>query len=299
MDAEIAYSSVYDVNHLRAAYEKLHRTVSPGIDGRAQTELTERGFQRLSEELRRHRYAPKPAQRIILPTPEGGRPLSIASTIDKVVQTAVVMVLEPAFEPTFRDSSHGFRLGRSCHSCLKVLRSTWLGMTWLVPIDLQKLFTKAHHEILLELMAPVLHSRSMEDLIRKLLNAGYVDVYNLTDRTQYDTELVMGSIISPLCNNILLHELDCYMEDELIPMFGARALSPSGDEGPKRLKYLRYADNILLGLKGSKQDGIAIRQAVQTFLQQKLKFDINEQTSPVLNARSEMAKFLGALIQYG
>lgn len=271
--------------------------MAPGIDGRAQTELTERGFERLSEELRRHRYAPKPAQRIILPTPDGGRPLSIASTIDKVVQTAVVMVLEPAFEPTFRDSSHGFRIGRSCHSCLKVLRSTWLGMTWLVPIDLQKLFTKAHHEILLELMAPVLHSKSLEDLIRKLLKAGYVDVYNLTDRTQYNTELVRGSVISPLCNNILLHELDCYVEDELIPMFGAGALSP-GSESKRSLKYLRYADNILLGFKGSKQDGIAIRQAVQTFLQHKLKFDINEQTSPVVNARSEMTKFLGALIQY-
>lgn len=295
-DTEIAYSSVYDVNHLRAAYERLHRTVAPGIDGRAQTELTERGFQRLSEELRRHRYAPKPAQRVILPTPDGGRPLAIASTIDKVVQTAVVMVLEPAFEATFRDSSHGFRIRRSCHSCLKVLRSTWLGMTWLVPIDLQKLFTKAHHEILLELMAPVVHSKSLEDLIRKLLNAGYVDIYNLTDRTQYNTELVRGSIFSPLCNNILLHELDCYVEDELIPMFGAGALSPS--EGPKKLKYLRYADNILLGLKGSKQDGIAVRQAVQIFLQQKLKFDINEQTSPILNAHSDMTKFLGALIQY-
>lgn len=296
-DTEIAYSSIYDVNHLRAAYEKLHRTVAPGIDGRAQTELTERGFQRLSEELRRQRYAPKPAQRVIFPTAEGGRPLSIASTIDKVVQTAVVMVLEPAFERTFRDSSHGYRIGRSCHSCLRVLRTTWLGMTWLLPIDLQKLFTKAHHEILLELMAPIVQSKSMEDLIRKLLNAGYVDIYNLTDRTQYNTELVLGSIFSPLCNNIMLHELDCYVEDELIPMFGVGALS-SKDGGVKRLKYLRYADNILLGFKGSKQDGIAIRQAVQSFLQKKLKLDIDEERSPVVHARTDMVKFLGALIQY-
>ena len=236
---------------------------------------------------------------MILPTPDGGRPLAIASTIDKVVQTAVLLLLEPAFEPTFRDSSHGFRVRRSCHSCLKVLRNTWLGMSWLVQIDLQKLFTKAHHEILLDLMVPVLHSKSMEDLIRKLLNAGYVDIYNLTDRTQYDTELVRGSIISPLCNNILLHQLDCYVEDELIPMFGAGALSPAEDDRPKKLKYLRYADRILFGLSGSKQDGLAVRQAVQTFLQQKLKFDINEQTSLVSNARTEMTMFLGALIQYG
>ena len=148
-------------------------------------------------------------------------------------------------------------------------------------------------------MAPVLHSKSLEDLIRKLLNAGYVDIYNLTDRTQYNTELVRGSIISPLCNNILLHQLDCYVEDELIRMFEDGALSPAGDEHRKKLKYLRYADNILIGLKGSKQDGLSIRQAVQTFLQQKLKFDINERTSTVSNARTEMTKFLGALIQYG
>lgn len=298
-DNRISYANVYDVDNLRAAYERLHRTVSPGIDGRAQTELTERGLERLSEELRRHRYAPKPAQRITLPTPEGGRPLSIASTIDKVVQTAMLQVLEAAFEPTFRDSSHGFRVGRNCHTCLKVLRSSWIGISWLVQIDLQKIWTKLHHEILLELMAPVLYSKSMEDLMRKLLNAGYVDIYNLTDRTQYNIELVMGSIISPLCNNILLHELDCYVEDELIPMFGAGAMSSSEDKGAKKLKYLRFADNILFGLKGSKQDGIAIREAVKTFLQQKLKFDINESTSPVLNAHTDMTKFLGALIQYG
>lgn len=139
----------------------------------------------------------------------------------------------------------------------------------------------------------------MEDLIRKLLNAGYVDIYKLTDRTQYNTEYVRGSIISPLCNNILLHELDCYVEDELIPMFGAGALSgPEEKKGERKLKYLRYADNILLGLKGSKQDGVAVRLAVRTFLQQKLKFDIDEHCSPVLNARLDMTKFLGALIQY-
>lgn len=129
----------------------------------------------------------------------------------------------------------------------------------------------------------------MEDLIRKLLNAGYVDIYKLTDRTQYNTEYVRGSIISPLCNNILLHELDCYVEDELIPM---------EDKAGRRLKYLRYADNILLGVKGRKEDGIAVRSAVQTFLRERLQFDIDEHGSPVLNARLDMTKFLGALIQY-
>jgi retron-type reverse transcriptase len=295
----IAYEDVYEVENLRAAYNKLQRTVTPGIDGRAPTEMTERGLANLSEELRRHRYAPKPAQRVILPTPEGGRPLSVASTVDKVVQNAVLALLHPVFNPIFRDSSHGFRPRRSCHTCLRVLRSTWLGMSWIIQIDLQKLFDKGHHEILLRLMAPALESKSMEDLMRKLLNAGYVDIYNLTDRSQYNTSVVMGSIISPLCNNILLHELDCYVEDELIPKFEAGEMSSESEQqGLKKLKYLRYADNIILGLKGSKQEGLVVRKSVQTFLQRKLRFDIDEKNSPVLNARADMAKFLGALIQY-
>jgi hypothetical protein len=116
--------------------------------------------------------------------------LGFALTIDKVVQTAVLLRLEPVFESRFWDSSHRFQIGHSCHSCLKLLRSSWLVMSWLVQVDLQKLFTKAHHKILLELMAPVLYSKSLEDLIRKLLNTGYIDIYNFTDRTQYNMELV-------------------------------------------------------------------------------------------------------------
>lgn len=294
----ISYEDVYNVDNLRAGYERLKCTASPGIDGRTRSELTERGLVKLSEQLRRHKYAPKPSQRAVIPTPEGGRPLSVASTVDKVVQSTLKKLIDPLFDPMFRESSHGYRYGKSCHTCLRELRSTWIGMSWLIPVDLKKVFDKTHHELLLRLMEPVLQSKSLEDLMRKLLNAGYVDIYNLTDRSQYNTHLVKGSIISPLCTNILLHKLDCYVEDLLIPKFESGDVSLSSDDGTKTLKYLRYADNILIGLKGSKQEGLAVRKAVQTFLQKDLRFDIDERNSPVLNARSDMAKFLGALIQY-
>lgn len=298
----ISYEELYDVENLRAGYERLKRTTSPGIDGRImREELTERGFERLSDELRRQRYAPKPAQRLILPTPEGGRPLSIACTVDKVVLSTLKTLTEPLFEPKFRESSHGFRPGRSCHSALRSLRSSWIGISWLVPLELKNSFQKVHHDILLKEMEPVMRSKSVEDLMRKILNAGYVDIHNLTNRSEYGTsQLVMGTIISPLCANVFLHSLDCYVEDVLIPDYNSGDMSTEAEcEIAKRLKYLRYADSILLGVKGSKQDAVDMRAAVQSFLLRRLKLDIDEYKSPILNARSDMAKFLGTLIAYG
>lgn len=86
----------------------------------------------------------------------------------------------------------------------------------------------------------------------KFFNVGYVDIYNFIDCIQYNIELVMGLIIFLLCNNILFYELDCYVEDEFIFMFGVGVMSFFEDKGVKKLKYLWFVDNILFGLKGSK-----------------------------------------------
>lgn len=177
-------------------------------------------------------------------------------------------------------------------------------------------------------------------------NAGYVDVYNPTNRMQYNTEGVpRGSIISPLCANIFLHPLDCYVEDVLIPKYNVGGMCPASaeyynkrlnldikdkavledypqfwqamtnikhfrwigtnkpshepdHEGAARLKYLRYADEVMLGVIGSKEEALNIRKAVQKFLQQKLKLEINEQRSSLINAKSEIAKYLGTLVTY-
>lgn len=180
-------------------------------------------------------------------------------------------------------------------------------------------------------------------------NAGYVDVYNPTNRMQYNTEGVpRGSIISPLCANIFPHPLDCYVEDVLIPKYNVGGMCPASAEysnkrlnlniedkavsedhpqfwqamtnmkkhfvgwigtnkpshepdhkkGATRLKYLRYADEVMSGIIGSKEEALNIRKAVQKFLQQKLKLEINEQRSSIVNAKSEIAKYLGTLVTY-
>ncbi|BDD77380.1 hypothetical protein Mp_Mg00880, partial (mitochondrion) [Marchantia polymorpha subsp. ruderalis] len=374
----VFYEDIYNIDNLRAGYKRLKGNVAPGIDGRTKADMTDKALEKLSKELRRQAYAPKPAKRIIITKPDGGsRPLSIASTVDKVVQSTLKELVEPHFESLFRDSSHGFRPGRSCHKALRDLRYSWTALTWLVQIDIKKDFDKIHHDLLIKEMESVLRSKALQDLMRKLFNAGYIDVYNLTDRTQYNTEGVpQGSIISPLCANIFLHKLDCYVEDILIPNYNVGNMRPASaeykkrlnihskdkaffkyyteleqaiknikhlkwinreqqkksilvkkkyffenlfffrnpkvscplgrrtllemaeKEGLKRLKYLRYADNIILGVIGSKQDALDIRKAVQNFLQEELKLDINEQKSKILHAKSEMAKYLGALVIY-
>nr|YP_006234251.1 hypothetical protein HusqMp08 [Phlegmariurus squarrosus]AEV55815.1 hypothetical protein HusqMp08 [Phlegmariurus squarrosus] len=166
----VSYEDIYNIDNLRAGYERLRGNVAPGIDGRTKANMTDKGLAKLSSELRRQTYAPKTAERIMIPKPNGGsRPLSVASTVDKVVQSTFKGLVEPLFEPLFRDSSHGFRPGRSCHTALLDLRYSWTAMTWLVQIDIKKDFDKIHHDLLLKEMEPVLQSKALQDLMRKLL----------------------------------------------------------------------------------------------------------------------------------
>ncbi|BEI31809.1 putative groupII intron reverse transcriptase /maturase (mitochondrion) [Bryopsis sp. KO-2023] len=343
----VSYSDIYNLDNLKAGYAKLKAIVAPGIDGRTKTNITEKGLRKLSKQLKNQTYKPRPAKRIRIPTPDGGsRPFSMASTVDKIVQSTLKLLIEPYFEPQFRDISHGFRPGKSGHTALREIRGLWTNVTWLIKIDIQKYFDntesrKRHHSILCEQMAPVLHTRSLQDLIHKLMKAGYVDVYSLTDHTQYD-RLQGASIISPLCTNIFLHKLDCYIEHSLIPKYthprfsskykaslenthlrwdeggpvlalargGANnktphrvASQPSPCRGPiqnayETVKYLRYADSMLIGVIGSRKDATDIRMAVQEYMYKQLQLDINSHKSAIYHATTERTRFLGTDIIY-
>nr|YP_009720769.1 hypothetical protein [Ostreobium quekettii]QGQ61981.1 hypothetical protein [Ostreobium quekettii] len=341
---KVSYEDIYNLDNLKAGYAKLKTNVAAGIDGRTKSDLTEKGLMKLSKQLRKQTYKPKPAKRIMIPKPDGGlRPLSMACAVDKVVQSTLKLLIEPQVEPRFRESSHGFRPGKSCHTALREIRLKWTSMTWLIPIDIKKYFDKIHHDLLLEVMGPVLPTRSLQDLINKLLKAGYVDVYNLSDRTKYNLEGVpQGSIISPLCANMFLHQLDCFVEDELIPRYTEGDMRPMRKEynqrgkmsnmdkeilkeypelinaiqnikhrrwiesnepsrvtdydGYKRVKYIRYADDILIGVVGSLALAKEIRAAIQEFLKEKLFLEIHD--SPIIHAKTDQAHFIGTHIIY-
>jgi len=131
----------------------------------------------LVELIRERRYKPKPVRRHRIPTKVAGkmRPLGIPSADDKLVQEVVRMILERIYEPLFKDSSHGFRPKRSCHTALRSMQKGWTGTKWFIDIDIKGYFNNINHETLMELLKKRIEDTQFLDLIRDMLKAGYVE----------------------------------------------------------------------------------------------------------------------------
>src|SRR5215211_9048040 len=125
----------------------------------------------LVELIRERRYKPKPVRGHSIPTKIAGkmRPLGSPSADDKLVQEVVRMILERIYEPLFKDSSHGFRPKRSCHTALKSMQKGWTGTKWLVDIDIKGYFNNINHEILMELLKKKIEDTQFLNLIRDML----------------------------------------------------------------------------------------------------------------------------------
>ena len=184
----ITYKDLITIENLEKGIARTKHGVSPGIDGIIKKQISEKRLIKLKNELASQSYKPKPSKRVGFPKPGGGtRYLGIASQIDKVVQGALLLKLEPVLENVFLDVSYGFRPGIGCHNALKEIKYGWKGVTWIINIDIEKCFDKINHEILLDLVGKYCDQPTKE-LIRKLLKVGYVDLHNLADRSNYNVE---------------------------------------------------------------------------------------------------------------
>lgn len=255
-------------------------------------------------------------------------------------------MLEPKVEAVFLDSSMGFRPNRGTHNALHRVKRRWQNVTWLINVDITKYFDTIHHEILLELVRPYCDQATLE-LIRKLLKVNYVDISNLSNNIERSAMgTPQGSLISPILANIYLHELDKFVENELIPKWNignerkyvagyqnrkgltkhqleligqigiegldevARAYKHNqwvkdgkgardqSDPDFKRLHYVRYADDFLLGFTGTKEEATQIKTAVTTFVGEKLKLKVNEAKSGIYHSSDNNILFLGFYIKY-
>ncbi len=216
------HDKVFAERTLRAAYSRVKRNGgAPGVDG-----MTVKAFgSRLDEEIARLRtawqagtYRPQVIRRTWIPKAgtDEQRPLGIPTVRDRVVQSALVLVLEPIFEVTFSEHSHGFRPGRSAHDALSaVLNHLKAGRVWVVDADLKAYYDSISHERLLAAVRRRITDRRVLDLIGAFLKAGVLEG---TEVTEPDAGTPQGGVASPLLANIYLNDLDHRMAQSGVVM---------------------------------------------------------------------------------
>ncbi len=247
---------------------------APGADGMAVCAL--RGYlkehwRRLRQELLEGRYQPQPIRRveILKPGSKDKRKLGIPTVLDRFVQQAVLQVLTPIFDPTFSDSSYGFRPNRSAHQAVRAARGqVEAGYRWVVDMDLEKFFDRVNHDVLMARVARRVKDKRILKLIRRFLKAGIMAEGGVQAQVEGTPQ---GGPLSPLLSNILLDELDKELER-------------------RGHRFCRDADDCNIHVK-SKAAGERVMASLERFLARRLKLRVNREKSAV--ARPWQRKFLG------
>ncbi len=237
---EEAFNNLFSLfNHelLWHAFRKLKRDKAPGVDGVTVDQYEEKLQTNLLDLLARlHRgaYRPQPSLRRDIPKGDGKtRPLGIACVEDKIVQRAVVMILERIYEVDFCDTSYGFRPGRSCHQALCALGQTIATrkVDWISDADIRGFFDHVCHERMIELLRQRIADPRMLALVERFLKAG---VMIAGRREETDEGVAQGSVLSPLLANVYLHYvLDQWFERDVNPRLRGEAY------------IIRYADDFI------------------------------------------------------
>jgi group II intron reverse transcriptase/maturase len=249
-------------NLMRALKRVRKNRGSAGVDGMTVDELPNwlrDHWPQVREELLAGTYQPKPVRRATIPKPGGGdRELGIPSVIDRLIQQALLQVLQPQFDPTFSKHSHGFRPGCSAHGAIREARQyAQNGRKWVVDVDLEKFFNRVNHDVLMGKLAKRIGDRRVLGLIRRYLNAGVMANGVVVDRHEGTPQ---GGPLSPLLANVLLDEVDKVLEK-------------------RGHAFVRYADDLRVFV-GSKPAGERVMRSL-VGLFGKLRLRVNESKSAV------------------
>lgn len=306
-----------------------HGSMTPGVTQETADGMSMEKIGRIVEAMRHERYRFSPARRVYIPKRNGKRrPLGLPSWSDKIVGEVVRLLLEAYYEPTFSDHSHGFRPGRGCHTALRDVEVGWKGSVWFIEGDIADCFGSLDHEILLKILAEKIGDNRFLGLVSNMLRAGYLEEWTWNATLSGAPQ---GGVVSPVLSSIYLHKLDEFVETVLIPEYTrgtkrrrnplyqrvqrARSAAirrgdrekvkelnrqirrlPSSDPqdpGYRRLRYVRYADDQLLGFTGPKAEAEQIKQRLARFLRDELALELSQEKTLITHARTQAARFLG------
>ncbi len=303
-----------------------------GTARRAFQERYEAEITSLVASLKHKTYQPQPVRRVHIPKGNGKtRPLGIATLRDRIVQEALRAILDPIYEADFHPHSYGFRKGRKTMDAIATIMPLFNERAkhyYVIEGDLKSYFDRIDHSVLVDILREKIHDNRFIRLIEHLLKAGYLEEW----RYQRSLSGVpQGGVVSPILANLVLDRLDKYVEQILQPLstHGERRKSnppyvaltkaacfarkrgnleaarhynqqaqriPSRDPFDpnfRRLWYLRYADDWLIGVTGPRAEAQAIKDQIATFLREQLKLELSDAKTLITHAQTGRARFLG------
>lgn len=326
------YRQLYNENLYLGAYSKIYQNDGALTIGTNEETIDGMNLQRIQsiiDDMQSERFRWSPSRRTWRDKKNGGkRPLGIPNFREKLVQEVLRALLSAYYEPQFSRNSHGYRPNRGCHTALEQVAREFRGTVWFIEGDIKGCFDNINHDILIEILRKSIHDNRLLNLIESGLKAGIVEDWEY-EATHSGTP--QGGILSPLLSNIYLNELDTFMDTILLPKWNRgrkrranpkydalnkairkarernettlekelkakRREIPSQDtQDPsfRRLKYVRYADDFILGFIGSKAEAIEIRDEISEFLSSRLRLEMSQEKTLITHARTEKAKFLG------
>lgn len=327
------YRFLLDPNMYLIAYHKLRSkpgNMTPGISPETLDGLSSEWIDQTIQSMKNESFQFAPSRRVNIPKPKGGtRPLSVASPRDKIVQEIMRMVLEAVFTPSFSKNSHGFMANRGCHSALRQVYMQFKGVTWVIEGDISKCFDSIDHHKLMNIIENKITDRRFTKLIWKSLRAGYFE-FNVYQHSITGTP--QGSIISPLLCNIFMNQLDQFVEnlasdfDKGVKprlnneysahasalarakikgdtdrmrseMLAMRELSSIDFYDPnfRRLYYVRYADDWIVGIRGSLEETKNILSQIDLKLNE-MGLTLSKEKTKITNINKDKVLFLGTSI---
>lgn len=338
---ERLYRYLFSEEMFAVAYQRIYAkqgNMTPGTDGKTIDEMNLERIERLIESLKDESYQPHPARRVYIPKKNGKkRPLGIPSFEDKLVQEVVRLLLEAIYEGHFEGTSHGFRPHRSCHTALGMIQKSFAGAKWFIEGDIKGFFDNIDHNVLISILRERISDERFLRLIRKFLNAGYVEDWKY-NKTYSGTP--QGGIISPILANIYLDKFDKYIKEyaakfrkgdrrsinpeywrlnnkknrlkqklqktsdeqmqksylyEIAQLSKQMLSTPHKDAMDadfRRMQYVRYADDFLISVIGSKSECETIKADITQFMREQLKLELSDEKTLITHAQDK-AKFLG------